>query len=290
MGDPLRRRRLVSGAIAVYAALTGSSIFGWSPQDAGLSPSTFIKAYQTAHEHHDAEAMSKLYCWDGVTADVRASAGSHFFDEPIVDIKLVNEPAPGRIKAYVKNGVAYRFNLPVVSELVVKHPPLSKAADNASYYPVGIKDGRYLIAVMAPKPPAAQDSPHVIPERPAQPTGAIAAPRQIRSVPENTVLIVRLQDTVGTTLLKTGGAFRATLAKVVEIGGTIVIPVGAPVRGAVTQQGAYSPQMTLQSITVNRIPRRLYTSSVTFGEAIGFPVGSDLSFKVIRVVDLENSR
>jgi len=44
------------------------------------------------------------------------------------------------------------FNLPATLELVVELEPLTKGASNTNYYPVGFKDGHYLITLMAPKP------------------------------------------------------------------------------------------------------------------------------------------
>ena len=43
----------------------------------------FIEAFRRAHDRHDAEAMHKLFCWDGVTPEVRESAerNSYAFGE-----------------------------------------------------------------------------------------------------------------------------------------------------------------------------------------------------------------
>jgi len=240
--------------------------------------------------------MRKLYCWDGVTPDIRETT-EHYgydFEEKIIDIKLTNEHPKGRLNEYIKDGVTYGFNLPVVLELLVEYPPLSKGAHSANYYAVGVKDGRYLIAVMAPKqgsvqaPSSSASTPSKTgPARESERIGETFAPGQPIVVADKTTLTVRLKEVVGAKLISTGGAFYATVGDPVEVNGITVIPAGAAVQGIVTKDGIYSPQLALNSVTVNGTPRRIQTSSITFGEQIEFPAGTELSFKLVRPLDLQ---
>ena len=113
----------------------------------------FIEAFRRAHDTHDSEAMSKLFCWDGATPTVRESTerNSYAFDEKIVSIKMTSEHPAGLMKEFTKDGLTYAFNLPTTSELVVELEPLTRGASDTNYYPVGLKDGHYLITLMAPK-------------------------------------------------------------------------------------------------------------------------------------------
>ncbi len=73
-------------------------------------------------------------------------------DIPIVSIKITTEHPqgrPGNLK-YVRNGITYKFNLPVIAELAVENSPLPKEEFSGDYYPLAVKDGRYCIAQTAP--------------------------------------------------------------------------------------------------------------------------------------------
>jgi hypothetical protein len=284
-------------SVAAAAALAGcSTTRSSSPGSAGPSQSHFIEAYRRAHDTHDVESMRKLYCWDGVTPDIReiTERYNYDFEEKITDIKLTSEHPKERPNEYIKDGVTYGFNLPVVLELVVEYPPLSKGAHSANYYAVGIKDGRYLIALMAPKQGSVQAPSSSAPT--ASKTGPAREPEQIPEtsvpgqpivVPDNTTLTIRLKQVVGAKLINTGGAFSATVGEPVEVNGITVIPAGAAVQGIVTKDGIYSPQLALNSVTVSGTPRRIQTSSISLGEQIEYPAGTELSFKLVRPLDLQ---
>jgi hypothetical protein len=72
------------------------------------------------------------------------------FDEKIADIRVTTEHPKGRTDVFVGNGITYKFNLPVVAELIVENPPQSKGSSITSDYPLALKEGHYCIAQMAP--------------------------------------------------------------------------------------------------------------------------------------------
>ena len=119
------------------------------------SESKFIAAFSQAHAHRDFEALSKLVCWDGVPPEMKKLSEDSFkglMDIPMVSIKITTEHPKGRPETltYVRNGITYKFNLPVIAELVVENSPLPKEKFSGDYYPLEVKDGRYCIAQMAP--------------------------------------------------------------------------------------------------------------------------------------------
>lgn len=104
-------------------------------------------------------------------------------------------------------------------------------------------------------------------------------------MPGETALTVRLTQSVGERLVGIGGgAFSATLAESVAVNGVTIIPVGAVVRGIVTKESDYSPQLAL---TVNGTVRRIETTTITFNQRIEYPAGTELSFKLIRSLNLQ---
>ena len=147
--------QLICWSLAAMSALVACSGSTLSGQNSTNTPqSDFIEAFRRAHDRRDAEAMRKLFCWDRVTPQVRESAERHSyaFEEKIVSIKMTSEHPAGRVNEFTKDGITYAFNLPAASELVVELEPLTRGASNTNYYPVGFKDGHYLITLMAPKP------------------------------------------------------------------------------------------------------------------------------------------
>ena len=292
----MKRSQLLFWSVVAAVALAGCSIASSSQGKASPSQSDFVEAYRRAHDKHDVEAMRKLYCWDGATPEIKeiTEKYSYDFEDKIIDIKLTNEHPKERPNQFIKEGVTYGFNLPIVLELLVEYPPPTKGAHNASYYPVGTKDGRYLIAVMVPKQGAAKatSSSALTPSQTGQArksaqTGETSAAGQPIVVPNETTLTVRLKQIVGVKLISTGGAFSATVSDPVVVNGVTVIPVGAVVQGIVTKEGNYSPQLALNSVTVNGTPRRIHTTSSTFNEQIEYPAGTELSFKLVRQLNLQ---
>jgi hypothetical protein len=90
------------------------------------------------------------------------------------------------------------------------------------------------------------------------------------TVPEGTVITVRLGEAVGSKLSQTGQSFSATVAQPVEIGGKVVIPSGAAASGSVVDakplgkfKGGAVLQVTLDSVTVGGKNYALQTSDVS---------------------------
>jgi hypothetical protein len=255
----------------------------------------FITAFRQAHERRDLDAMSKLVCWDRVTPELRKLTEAHFktsFDEKIVNLRLTTEHPQGRTNQYVRNGVTYGFNLPVVAELVVEDAPLSKGASNGSYYPLAVKDGRYCIAEMAPvagsetQTPIASSSSAARTIQASQGKSADTARPTV--VPAKTVFIINLGEDLGLKTVKAGGKFSATVAEPVVVDGVVVIPTGSPVQGSVTKKGDYSPDASLISVSVNGTAHKISTDQVIFNQEIVFPAGSQMKFELLFPLKLSN--
>lgn len=294
----MKRSQLRFCSVVAAVALAGCSIASSLQGKASPSQSDFVEAYRRAHDTRDVEAMRELYCWDGATSEMKeiTERYSYDFEDKIIDIKLTSEHPKERPNQFIKDGVTYGLNLPVVLELLVEYPPPTKGARNANYYPVGIQDGRYLIAVMVPKGVGlAASSSASTPSQTGQAlksaqAGEASAAGQPIVVPNETTLTVRLKQIVGVKLISTGGAFSATVSDPVVVNGATVIPVGAAVQGIVTKEGNFSPQLALNSVTVNGAPRRIHTTSSTFNEQIEYPLGTELSFKLVRQLTLQKRR
>ena len=129
--------QLICWSLAAVSALVICSDSTLSEQNSTHTPqSDFIEAFRRAHDRHDAEAMHKLFCWDGATPEVRESAerNSYAFEEKIVSIKMTSEHPAGRVNELAKDGITYECNLPAKSELVVELEPLTRGASNTDYY------------------------------------------------------------------------------------------------------------------------------------------------------------
>lgn len=90
------------------------------------------------------------------------------------------------------------------------------------------------------------------------------------ALPAGAVVTVRLGNAVGSKISATGDRFSATVAKPVEVGGTVVVPEGAEASGKVAEavsqgrfKGAAVLRLVLTSITINGEEREIKTSSVT---------------------------
>jgi len=254
----------------------------------------FVAAFRQAHDHRDLEAMSKLFCGDRVTPEIRKVTEDHLksaFDENISDIRVTTEHPKGRTDVFVRNGITYKFNLPVVAELIVENPPQSKESSSTSDYPLALKDGYYCIAQMAPaegsaaQPVFSSGSPDQVTQPSSNGrTGEVAQPSV---VPAKTVLIVRLGQDIGLKTAKAGGSFSATVAEPVVVDGVTVISAGSPVQGTVSKKGEYSPDVTLTSLTVNNKSHKISTGSVTINQEIVFPAGSQMKFELVLPLKLK---
>jgi hypothetical protein len=283
-------RRACAPALVISIFFAGCAGAPVKASAAGPSETELINAYRHAHDSRDLQAMMKLYCWDRVTPEIRKMTEQHakeMFDEKIGKITITSEHPKERLTQYIRNGVTYGLNVTPVRELVVE-TPVANSPPGTTDYPVGIKDGHYCIAVAAPVPNGA-----LTPEFPAVPPAKASAPAaglvkgQRVVVPAQTAVTVRLQQMVGAGLLATGGGFTAVLSEPVRVNGAIVIPLGARVRGVVTKEGKYSPEMALTSVLVDGKSRPVSTVSVSFNEQVSFPPGSEATFHLRRALTLE---
>ena len=101
-------------------------------------------------------------------------------------------------------------------------------------------------------------------EQPAPPP----APKPV-TLPEGTVLTVRLGESVSSKTNNAGDRFTATVAEPVEVGGKVVIPKGSAVTGTVAEakslgkiKGAASLRLVLDSVTVKDKKYGIETSAV----------------------------
>ena len=258
-------------------------------QASGVDPaeSQLVQAFRLAHNRQDLVAASRLFCWDGVTREIRHITERHLsqsFDEPMLTVKMTDEHPKGRLDQFIKNGTTYTFNLPVVKELVVE-TGVNNGTPQLTYYPVGLKDGHYAIALMAP---AEIGTTGPVMEKPAAPpaeTSPLPKTGKI-TLPGGTALSVRFDESVGANLIGSGGAFSATLTEPVQGNGVTVIPAGATAAGVVTKQTPYSPEMTLNSITFNGRSLKVTTAPITFNQAISFPAGTQESFHLFFSMDV----
>ena len=274
--------------VPAMALLVGCTTGQTTPSVNG-SESEFIAAFRQAHDERDLEAMSKLYCGDRVTPEIKKSTEDHLksaFKEKIADIRVTTEHPKGRTDVFIRNGIRYKFNLPVVAELIVENPPQSsKETSGTSDYPLALKEGHYCIAQMAPaedsapQPVASSGSPDQATQ--PSPNGRTGEVAQATIVPAKTVLIVRLGEDIGLKTAKAGGKFSATIAESVVVGGVTVISAGSPVQGIVSKKGEYSPEVTLTSLTVNNKSHKISTGSVTINQEVMFPAGSQMKFELV---------
>jgi len=94
------------------------------------------------------------------------------------------------------------------------------------------------------------------------------APQPV-TLPEGTVLTVRLNETVSSKKNSAGDRFTATVAEPVEMDGKVVIPKGASVTGTVTDakslgkiKGSATLRLVLDSVTINDSKYDIRTSAV----------------------------
>jgi hypothetical protein len=280
--------KLARLCVPVTALLVGCTTKQSIPSVKPLE-SDFIAAFRQAHDRRDLEAMSKLFCGDRVTPEVKTLTEDHLksaFDEKITAIRLTTEHPKGRTDVFVRNGTTYKFNLPVVAELVVENPPQSKESFSTSDYPLALKEGRYCIAQMAPAEGSAAQEPlasSISADQATQPSpsGRTSEAAQPTVVPAKTALIVRLGEDIGLKTAKAGGNFSATVAEPVVVDGVTVISVGSPVQGIVSKKGDYSPDVTLTSVTMNGTSHKISTGYVTFNQEVVFPAGSQMKFEFV---------
>ena len=65
-----------------------------------------------------------------------------------------------------------------------------------------------------------------------------------------------------------------------------MIPAGANAEGTVSKGGEYSPEMALTSVIVDGRSHSVTTGPITFNEKISFPAGSEVSFHLLRQMEM----
>ena len=119
---------------------------------AGDPQGVFLAAFREASEHKDLQQMLKLYCWDGVDAEMRDTVRENVQDElrqPIADIELVSVE-PGKYGPRDEGGIRWKPNLNVVLLLKVRYtkpPPGSGLTVSEAKHTVGLQGGEYRITV-----------------------------------------------------------------------------------------------------------------------------------------------
>ncbi len=90
------------------------------------------------------------------------------------------------------------------------------------------------------------------------------------TVPEGTVLTVRLNQAVGSKISNSGDAFSASIVEPVQVGDKVVIPKGAEAAGIITDavplgrfKGGAKLALTLNSVTINGTRHDIKTTGVT---------------------------
>ena len=96
--------------------------------------------------------MLKLYCWDGVDAQMRDTVRENVQDElrqPISDIEFV-AVEPGKYGPRDEGGIRWKPNLNVVSVLKVRYtkPPAGSGLTlSEAKHTVGLQGGQYKMTV-----------------------------------------------------------------------------------------------------------------------------------------------
>lgn len=90
------------------------------------------------------------------------------------------------------------------------------------------------------------------------------------TVPDGTVLTVRLNQAVGSKISNSGDPFSATIEEPVQVGDKVVIPKGSEASGVITDavplgrfKGGAKLALTLNSVTINGTKHDIQTTGVT---------------------------
>jgi hypothetical protein len=126
---------------------TGGNTAGASVPQAAL-----VAAYRAAHERKDVEAILKLYCLDGASADVRDVTREnieHELRHPIAAVQI--GAALEATNASQEGGVRWRPSLPEVARVTVDYDTSRKSpgemAVSQAVFSVGMKRGRCYFTV-----------------------------------------------------------------------------------------------------------------------------------------------
>ena len=119
---------------------------------AGDPQAVFLAAFREASEQKNLEQMLKLYCWEGVDAQMRETVRENVQDElrqPIADMEFVAAES-GKYGPRDEGGIRWKPNLKVVSVLKVRYtppPPGSGLSVSGAKHTVGLQGGQYKITV-----------------------------------------------------------------------------------------------------------------------------------------------
>lgn len=278
----------LSAVVSMLLGMAVSCARGQSADTPGAgSVPELVGAFRAAHDHRDLDRMMNLFCWDQVGTETRSNtetAMEESFDDDISSLKTTTEHPKGRVNEFVRDGVSYGFNLPVIEEMVMETAE-PKSGPKTVYYPIGVKNGRFFITQMArdAHPQMALKAEPVTRGKSTQqqePRPSHTEAHKV-TIPAMTSMTVRLDQAVGMDLLSTGGRFSATFSEAVQVNGETVIPAGSTASGVVTKQAAYSPEIKLEAISVNGQEIRLKTFPITFNQRISFPANSEMTFHLM---------
>ncbi len=126
---------------------------GGNSTDAGDPQAALMAAYRAAHARKDVEAIFKLYCFDGASADVRVVTRENIEHElryPVAAARLAPLP-PGHSGVIHEGDVRLRPSLPEISQLTVDYDTSRKApgefAVSQAVLSIGMKGGRCYFTV-----------------------------------------------------------------------------------------------------------------------------------------------
>ena len=117
------------------------------------------------------------------------------------------------------------------------------------------------------------------------------------TVPEGTVLTVRLNQAVGSKISNSGDPFSASIVEPVQVGDKVVIPKGAEASGIITDavplgrfKGGAKLALTLNSVTINGTKHDIKTTGVTESVPKKMVAPKALRTNPTKIVTVEMSR
>ena len=119
----------------------------------------FIARYRKAHSDRDIAVLKSLRCLDRVPADDQSASDARFYnlDQAITSIRIVpanrwpiDGPCCDSSALFVRDGVRYELNLPVVAALQIEYTPGENSSRSESASPLGFKDCRYWLLSAVP--------------------------------------------------------------------------------------------------------------------------------------------
>lgn len=114
----------------------------------------FSAAYQQASEKKDVEELMRLYCWDGVSAEMRETVRGNARDELLSTFERIEiTPVADIPESSVEGGVTWKTNLKPAAEAKVTFKPGRPGDFLATeiVWHLGLKNGRYLIVLSVPQ-------------------------------------------------------------------------------------------------------------------------------------------